>query len=70
MAELSKPHGMAWTARKPTNGAIARVQPAPGPQFAGRVASGMLGAALNARDGNGARDSRDLIGWEMNARPL
>lgn len=70
MAELSKPQGMARVARTLPNGDIARDQPAPDSQRVERAASGLLGGELNVRDGNGVRPSRDLIGWELNSRPL
>jgi carbonic anhydrase len=70
MAELSKPQGMARVARNSPGGAGARVQPAPGPQLAAQMASGLFGSGLSLRDRNGDRESRDLIGWELNSRPL
>jgi carbonic anhydrase len=70
MAELSKPQAMARVARIPTNGVIARDQRVPGPQLAARVGYDPLGREWSTTASHGARNSRDLIGWELNSRPL
>jgi carbonic anhydrase len=70
MAELCKPPGMARLAGIASSGAGARVLQVPAPQPASRPASDPPAREQKPRESNGEGSPRDLIGWEMNSRPL
>jgi carbonic anhydrase len=70
MAELSKPRGMAPGSRGLPGEDVARRQPLPGPALDARTPSDSPRRDPSTRDVSDAGDPRDLIGREMNSRPL
>jgi carbonic anhydrase len=70
MAELSRPRVTACPDSGSPCGERMRSRLVPGSRLAAPSSRELVGGEIGTRESDGARSPRDLIGWEIKARPL